>query len=166
MTIIQEYYNNGVNTEWVRMDRHPLEFEITKRNLDESIPPKSKIADIGGGPGKYSFYLASIGHNVTLIDLAEKNIEFAKEKGKEIGIKLENYIHANILEIEPFMQQFSLQMLKISGAEGLGCQSEEILKLLPKEKLKEWIDFFYLHGSDPSILGANQHIIYIGKKIP
>jgi hypothetical protein len=45
MTIIQKYYNNGVNTEWTRMDRHPLEFEITKRNLDESIPPKSKIAD-------------------------------------------------------------------------------------------------------------------------
>ena len=265
MTIIQEYYNNGVNTEWTRMDRHPLEFEITKRNLDEFIPSKSKIADIGGGPGRYSFYLASQGYNVTLIDLAEKNIEFAKEKGKEIGIKLKNYIHANILEIdfipansfdsvlcmgplyhlinkedrikaidqclrilkpngilvitfvttfaqsisllkrspekisewipvlnktistginvddfdtgfteayffhpleiEPFMQQFSLQMLKISGAEGLGCQSEEILKLLPKEKLKEWIDFFYLHGSDPSILGANQHIIYIGKNI-
>jgi 2-polyprenyl-3-methyl-5-hydroxy-6-metoxy-1,4-benzoquinol methylase len=265
MTIIQEYYNNGVNTEWTRMDRHPLEFEITKRNLDEFIPSKSKIADIGGGPGRYSFYLASQGYNVTLIDLAEKNIEFAKEKGKEIGIKLKNYIHANILEIdfipansfdsvlcmgplyhlinkedrikaidqclrilkpngilvitfvttfaqsisllkrspekisewipvlnktistginvddfdtgfteayffhpleiELFMQQFSLQMLKISGAEGLGCQSEEILKLLPKEKLKEWIDFFYLHGSDPSILGANQHIIYIGKNI-
>jgi hypothetical protein len=59
MTIIQEYYNNGVNTEWTRMDRHPLEFEITKRNLDEFIPSKSKIADIGGGPGRYSFYLAS-----------------------------------------------------------------------------------------------------------
>ena len=29
MTIIQKYYNNGVNTEWTRMDRHPLEFEIT-----------------------------------------------------------------------------------------------------------------------------------------
>jgi len=29
MTIIQEYYNNGVNAEWTRIDRHPLEFEIT-----------------------------------------------------------------------------------------------------------------------------------------
>jgi len=28
MTIIQKYYNNGVNTEWIRMDRHTLEFEI------------------------------------------------------------------------------------------------------------------------------------------
>ena len=29
MTIIRKYYNNGVNAEWTRMDRHPLEFEIT-----------------------------------------------------------------------------------------------------------------------------------------
>ena len=29
MTIIRKYYNNGVNTEWTRMGRHPLEFEIT-----------------------------------------------------------------------------------------------------------------------------------------
>ncbi len=86
MTIIQKYYNNGVNNEWTRMDRHPLEFEITKRNLDESIPPKSKIADIGGGPGKYSFYLASIGHNVTLIDLAEKILNLQKKKVRKLEL--------------------------------------------------------------------------------
>ena len=73
---IQQYYDKSVETEWTRMDKHPLEFEITKKHIEQFLKPSSKIIDIGGGPGKYAFYFSSRGHNVTLLDLAPNNILF------------------------------------------------------------------------------------------
>ena len=46
MTIIQEYYNNGVNTEWTRMDRHPLEFEITILAYARTLQIPKKLGEI------------------------------------------------------------------------------------------------------------------------
>lgn len=96
---VEAYYNKDVQIEWTRMDRHPLEFEITKKHIDEFIKPNSKILDLGGGPGKYAFHYASIGHKVTLIDLAEANIEFAKERQKELNIYLESLRVGNALSL-------------------------------------------------------------------
>ena len=50
-----------------------------------------KILDIGGGAGRYSIYLASLGYDVTLIDLSHGNVEFAKAKAKELGVNIKAY---------------------------------------------------------------------------
>ena len=84
MNKIEEFYDNQYE-EWDRFYKHPVEFEITKRYIDSYIPNNSlDIIDIGGGPGRYSFYLASKGHRVTLLDLSKHNIDTAKEKSKEL----------------------------------------------------------------------------------
>lgn len=66
------------------------------RYLKENLMLNSKILDVGGGPGRYAFALTELGHNVTLFDLSEGNIEFAKNKSKnkskELGITLDNYM--------------------------------------------------------------------------
>jgi S-adenosylmethionine-dependent methyltransferase len=98
-TKVQSYYDNSVEIEWTRMDRHPLEFEITKRHIEQFIQPESQIVDIGGGPGKYSFYFASKGHKVTLIDLSPNNISYANKKQIELGISLEKEIVGNAIDI-------------------------------------------------------------------
>ncbi|WP_242837291.1 class I SAM-dependent methyltransferase [Alkaliphilus transvaalensis] len=80
MNEVENWYDN-VYDEWARLDRHRLEFDITKRYMDEYIKGETlKIFDIGGGPGRYSFYLAEKGHKVSLLDLSRKNIEVAKSK--------------------------------------------------------------------------------------
>jgi len=88
---VKKFYNEGVAYEWNRLERHPVEFEITIRHLAEFTNKRQVIADIGGGPGRYSFYFADKGHNVTLVDLSNENIDFAKNKSNELGIALENY---------------------------------------------------------------------------
>lgn len=99
MNEIENWYDNEYE-EWNRLERHKIEFEITKRYLDKYITkPESKIFDIGGGPGRYAIYLAQKGHKVTLLDLSGRNIETAKEKSKEVGISLEGYIKGNALEL-------------------------------------------------------------------
>ena len=111
---IKKYYDDSVEIEWSRLDRHPFEFEITKRHIDEFITCKSKIADIGGGPGKYSFYFAEKKHEVTLVDLSPKNIEFANQKQKELGITLQNTYVGNAINLS-FLESESFDVVLCMG---------------------------------------------------
>ncbi len=86
---VRTYYDAGVITEWTRLDRHPVEFEMTKRHLAPFIAPASHIADIGGGPGRYAFYFAERGHAVSLIDLSPENIAFARAHARTNGVALD-----------------------------------------------------------------------------
>jgi S-adenosylmethionine-dependent methyltransferase len=86
--IVKKFYDETVNYEWERLDRHKVEFELTKRYINRYIKPNDKVLDLGGGPGKYSLYLAELGCDVTLADLSQKNIEFGLNKAKEIGVPL------------------------------------------------------------------------------
>jgi SAM-dependent methyltransferase len=59
------------------------------------------VLDIGGGPGRYSLWLARNGCDVTLFDLSEQNVEFARRKAAQYGVNITamagdaRYISAN-----------------------------------------------------------------------
>lgn len=261
---VEAFYNNAVEFEWSRLDRHPLEYEITKRHIDSVLSPCCKILDIGGGPGKYAFHYAASGHKVTLIDIAAESIAFARRKQSELNLFLDRIETGNALdlhrfpdeqfdivlclgplyhlvteqeriqaiqeckrvvkhggfivfsfitimaqtitllrrdigniiewenalsfgiehgrndiafnkgftdayfidpiEVEPFILQNGLEVVRVAGAEGLGCQSESALLSLSKAQFTHWIDFFYKYSNIRSTLGANQHVICIAKR--
>jgi S-adenosylmethionine-dependent methyltransferase len=96
---VEEYYNGQSETEWARLERHRLEFEITKRALDESIKPGSRVLDAGGGPGRYSIHLAGRGCRVTLLDLSLQNVLKAQAEAQRAGVSLEAAYHGNALDI-------------------------------------------------------------------
>ncbi|MBE5962776.1 MAG: class I SAM-dependent methyltransferase [Lachnospiraceae bacterium] len=111
MNEIENWYDNQYE-EWERLDRHKMEFEITKRYLREYIQAApQKILDIGGGPGRYSLFLTERGHEVTLLDLSAHNIEVAKEKSAETGIKLKDYIKGDALKLPEFESLFDTVLL-------------------------------------------------------
>jgi len=83
--VVQEYYNNAVQDEWERVAGRP-EFLLTCRMLNRYIKLGQKVLDIGGGPGRYSLYLAGKGCDVTLFDLSTENVAFAAERAKEQGL--------------------------------------------------------------------------------
>ncbi|WP_350343174.1 methyltransferase domain-containing protein [Proteinivorax tanatarense] len=102
---VEEFYDSSANYEWERLNKHKIEFEITKRYLDRYIQKGAKILDVGGGPGRYSIYLAQQGHDVTLLDLSSNNISLAKQKAEERGVSLSNYIHGNVLDLSKLQDQ-------------------------------------------------------------
>lgn len=111
MNKIEQWYDEKYD-EWERLELHKIEFDITKRYLDEYITDENlEIFDIGGGPGRYAMYLAKKGHKVSLLDLSKRNIEVAKEKSAEKGIILENYIHGNALELNEYEQKYDVILL-------------------------------------------------------
>lgn len=111
MNKVEQWYDEEYD-EWERLDRHKIEFDITKRYLDEYIIGENlQILDIGGGPGRYAIYLAEKGHRVSLLDLSKRNIQVAKEKSREQGIPLEAYIHGNALELGEYEQRYDIILL-------------------------------------------------------
>lgn len=71
--IVKENYNKNAQLEWERLEGFHFEFEIAKHYLKKYLRGKT-VLDIGGGPGRYSVWLAKQGYDVTLVDLSENNI--------------------------------------------------------------------------------------------
>jgi len=86
--IIRDYYDATVEDEWNRIANRP-EFLLTCRMLDRYIRPGQKVLDIGGGPGRYSLYLAGKGCDVTLFDLSPENTKFAANRAVDEGLKIQ-----------------------------------------------------------------------------
>ena len=100
---VSEYYGNEVMREWERHEKHPVEFAITMRYIKKYTKSGDKVLDIGGGPGRYSTWLAQMGCDVTLFDLTQGNIDFAKQKSKELGLNI-NAICGNALDVDEILK--------------------------------------------------------------
>lgn len=85
--VIKRNYDENPEGEWKRTD-DTVEYHITTRMLERLIPKGAKALDIGGGPGRYSLWLAERGCEVTLFDLSSGNIAFARERAGQMGVPL------------------------------------------------------------------------------
>ncbi len=99
---IRLHYNADPRKEWDRLKtRHPYEKYITIRMMERYIRPGSAILDIGGGPGHYSVHFARQGHAVTLLDLSDENVRFAKKKARSFGVRI-TAAQGNALDLSRF----------------------------------------------------------------
>ena len=89
--IVKEFYNGQVEYEWNRIVDKP-EFLLTCRMLNRYIKPRDKVLDIGGGPGRYTLYLADKGCDVTLFDLSSENVKFAIEQAKNLNLTINGIV--------------------------------------------------------------------------
>ena len=86
---IRSHYNANPQKEWDRLQKkHPHEKYITTHMMDRYIKPGDTILDIGGGPGHYSIHYAKKGCGVTLLDLSDENVRFAKKKARQYRVRI------------------------------------------------------------------------------
>ena len=76
---VYEFYNSGVEIGRLERGLGVVEFDRSKEIISKYLSGEMKIYDIGGGIGKYSEWLAALGHDVTLVELAHAAVDFAKE---------------------------------------------------------------------------------------
>ncbi|KFZ16636.1 hypothetical protein V501_02123 [Pseudogymnoascus sp. VKM F-4519 (FW-2642)] len=105
------WYNTNANLEHNRLITNRLEFAISLHTIQQSLsslpPPEPKqILDLGGGTGRYAVELAKQGHNVTLVDISQTELEKAKLYVQESGVALTNIICANALDIRSVPEVF------------------------------------------------------------
>jgi S-adenosylmethionine-dependent methyltransferase len=90
--------------EWGRLDSPEgvREFARALEILTEKLSPDSRILDLGGGPGRYSIALASIGHRVVLADLSRMQLDVARQKVAEAGLsaRVESYDEVNATDLD------------------------------------------------------------------
>lgn len=80
---IVNFYSQSAEDLRLQMGLGPLEFERNKDLISRYLPShKGYIADIGGGTGHYSQWLAAMGHDVLLVDPVPKHIQQAEKRAR------------------------------------------------------------------------------------
>ena len=99
--VVRRYYDGCVEFEWSRLGDpyRRFEFASTCRLIDEHFPAEGRVADVGGGPGRYAVELARRRYRVSLVDLSEQAIAFAREKLEELGLKADLVATANATDL-------------------------------------------------------------------
>jgi S-adenosylmethionine-dependent methyltransferase len=94
---VQEFYESDVLLEWERLvtPLSTLEFQSTLHLIQKYFPKQGYICDIGCGPGRYAIELLKQGYNVTLFDLSEASLDFAKSQTNQMGLKATRFIHSD-----------------------------------------------------------------------
>ncbi len=80
---VRAYYASFGEREWARLespDDGAVEFAVTCQALATYLPPNARVLDIGGGPGRYTIWLAQRGHRVSLADLCPELLSIARTK--------------------------------------------------------------------------------------
>ena len=79
-----------LNPDWDAASRKHDFIDRSVKWLSSVIPVKSKILDIGCGPGLYTKRL--IGYNVTGMDLSKRSIAYAKSQDSKTEYLCQNYL--------------------------------------------------------------------------
>lgn len=88
---VYNFYENHFD-EANRCSGNPLEFIRSQEIIQRFLTPSPMlIADIAGANGFYSFWLAEQGHQVHLLDLSDKHIEQARQRGQQSAVTLQSY---------------------------------------------------------------------------
>ena len=78
---IEQYYAEYPEHDRLSSARGQLEFERTKRIVQRFLAtPPAIVADVGGGTGPYSFWLASLGYETHLIEPSIRLVEICKNR--------------------------------------------------------------------------------------
>jgi ubiquinone/menaquinone biosynthesis C-methylase UbiE len=103
---VRKFYSIAAEREWNRLDQpHDgrIEFAVHKAWIGRYLPPApARVLDLGGGPGRYSIWLAQQGYRVTLADLSPELLALAREKAAAHGVDVEEFIEANATDLAHF----------------------------------------------------------------
>ena len=106
---VKRYYSISAQREWERLtqpEQGSLEFAVNKAWIEKFLPPAGgRVLDIGGGPGRYSIWLAGQGYRVTLADLSPDLLDVARNQAAEAGVALEAVVEANAVDLSQFRQE-------------------------------------------------------------
>jgi ubiquinone/menaquinone biosynthesis C-methylase UbiE len=103
---VRRFYSIAAEREWMRLENPVdgrVEFAVHKAWIGRYLPKApARVLDIGGGPGRYSIWLAEQGYRVTLADLSPELLEVASAKAAEFGVTLEGFVEANAMDLSQF----------------------------------------------------------------
>jgi ubiquinone/menaquinone biosynthesis C-methylase UbiE len=104
--LVRNYYAAFGDKEWDRLTwpEGAIEFAITTYALNKYLPECGRVLDIGGGPGRYSIWLAQHGYRVVLADLSPNLLDIARIKIAEAGVQshIEDVLTCDVCDMARF----------------------------------------------------------------
>lgn len=83
LAAMHAYYGRGEEAGRLDSLLGSIEFERTTEIVQRVLPAApAVVADIGGGPGRYSNWLADLGHQVEHRDIVPAHVEFVRTRGR------------------------------------------------------------------------------------
>jgi ubiquinone/menaquinone biosynthesis C-methylase UbiE len=103
---VRRFYQIAAEREWQRLEQPTdgeLEFAVHKAWIAKFLPPPpARVLDIGGGPGRYSIWLAALGYRVTLADLSPDLLAIARQRTDAGSRSLEEIVEADARNLSHF----------------------------------------------------------------
>lgn len=99
---VKLHFNVAARDEWDRLDKDEYSRLIYRMHLNfikSELAAKPRVLDAGCGSGRYSLEFARQGCAVTLCDISDGELEFAKGKFLENGASAEDYICADLRDL-------------------------------------------------------------------
>jgi len=79
-----------------------IEQELHRRAFEELLPAGARVLDLGGGPGRWTIWLARRGHRVVLADLSPGLLEIARRELAEAGVEAEAILEVDARDLGRF----------------------------------------------------------------
>ncbi len=83
---IRDFYNREVEKEHWRLERHPIERDVTWSYINAYLPRRGLILDVGAATGAYTVPLARLGYYVTAVDFSESLLEMCLNRARDEGV--------------------------------------------------------------------------------
>lgn len=80
------------------------------------------------------------------------------------GVGFTDAYFAHPAEIGPLMEGAGFETLDLLGCEGVVAANEEQINRLTGDAWQAWVDVNYRLSKEPSLRGAADHLLYVGKK--
>ncbi|HVC35785.1 MAG TPA: class I SAM-dependent methyltransferase [Chloroflexota bacterium] len=123
---IRRAYDQDPEREWARLEtgaQNRLEYLVTASALERHLRPPDpvgRILDAGGGPGRYTIWLASRGHRVTLLDLSPNLLSLARDRiaaaGADVARQVESIVEGSFTDLSVFPDASFDAVLCLGGA--------------------------------------------------
>ncbi|MGL5347552.1 MAG: class I SAM-dependent methyltransferase, partial [Peptostreptococcaceae bacterium] len=99
---VKDYYEHyDEDNRLIKDNSHNIEFITTTTYLDKHISKGDKVLEVGAATGRYSFYFAENGCEVTALELSEKHVDIMKNKLTNTSLTMEA-IQGNALDLSSF----------------------------------------------------------------
>ncbi len=80
------------------------------------------------------------------------------------GKDFPNAYFAHPTEIKPLMEECGFETLILIGTEGIVAGHEDAINSLEGSDWEAWVELNYQLGQDPSLYGAADHLLFVGRK--
>jgi tRNA1(Val) A37 N6-methylase TrmN6 len=71
----------------LRLGQHQLEYDLTWRYLNQHVPSKGSILEVGAATGRYTLELAKRDYKLTAVDLSAAQIEECRKSIADEGLE-------------------------------------------------------------------------------